>query len=108
MSKTKLRPYADLKAKVREYEDSEGKKKGVYVKVGTLFASPHLSHLFISIEAVPVGDWDGAVSVFKRENTDQAETPNDKEPTGYEKAKAQRAKLEITTDEPINLDDISF
>jgi hypothetical protein len=72
MNKSSLRPYADLKAKVREYEDKDGKTKGVYVKVGTLFASPHLSHMFISIEALPIGTWDGAVSVFKREDATQS------------------------------------
>ena len=69
MNKSNLKPYADLKAKVREYKDSDGKVKGVYVKVGTLFASPHLSHMFITMEALPLGkDWDGAISVFKRED----------------------------------------
>jgi hypothetical protein len=71
---SKLKPYADLKAKVREYEDENGDKKGVYVKVGTLFASPHMSHLFISIEALPIGTWDGAVSVFKRNDIKKKET----------------------------------
>jgi len=70
-----LKPYADLKAKVRDYQAKDGKTKGIYVKVGTLFASPHLSHMFINIEALPVGkDWDGTVSVFKREDVvDNAE-----------------------------------
>lgn len=69
---SKLKPYADLKAKVRTYTDSEGKEKGVYVKVGTLFASEHMNHMFINIEALPVGaDWDGAVSVFKRDDSNQ-------------------------------------
>jgi hypothetical protein len=68
---SKLKPYADLKAKVREYEDANGDKKGVYVRVGTLFASPHMSHMFISIEALPIGTWNGAVSVFKKDDAEQ-------------------------------------
>lgn len=66
-----LKPYADLKAKIREYTDSDGRQKSVYIKVGTLFASPHLSHMFISLDAVPTGLWDGAISVFKREEATQ-------------------------------------
>lgn len=70
-----LKPYADLKVKTREYKDSEGKSKGVYLKIGTLFASPHMSHMFITMEAIPIGiEWNGAVSVFKREEaTEQTE-----------------------------------
>ena len=83
---SKLQPYADLKAKVREYTDKDGKVRGVYVKVGTLFASPHLSHMFINIESIPTGNWDGAVSVFKREDAQQSSE----------------------TDAPINLKDIPF
>jgi hypothetical protein len=86
---TKLKPYADLKVKVREYEDKEtGKTKGVYVKVGTLFASPHFSHMFISMEAIPVkAEWDGAVSVFPREDAEQgkedAEKTNETEENSF-------------------------
>lgn len=71
MSKSNLKPYATLKAKVREYEDKEtGKTKGVYIEVGTLFASPHFSHMAIKIEAVPVGEnWNGWISVYPKENT---------------------------------------
>lgn len=90
MSKSKLKPYADLKAKVREYEDKEtGKMKGVYVKVGTLFSSPHHSHMFINIESIPVGDWDGAVSVFKRDDWQDPSDNDDK-------------------DKPVTVDDIPF
>lgn len=72
MSDSKLKPYADLKVKVRTYKDSEGKEKGVYVKVGTLFASPHFTHMFVTLEAIPISsNWGGAVSVFKREDAAQ-------------------------------------
>lgn len=81
MNKSKLSPYADLKAKVRTYTDKEGKEKGIYVKVGTLFASDHLNHMFITLEALPIGnkDWDGAVSVFKRDEATQ-EVSKEQEP----------------------------
>ncbi len=69
-----LKPYAVLKVKVREYTDPEGKTKGVYTKIGTLFSSPHHSHMFVSLESIPVGvkDWDGAVSVFKRDDWEES------------------------------------
>lgn len=76
-----LRPYADLKEKVGEYTDKEGKTKGVWVDVGTLFASPHMSHMFIKIKAIPVGDFDGTVSVFRREDALQALDGIDVEPS---------------------------
>jgi len=76
-SQSKLKPYANIKAKVREYTDKDGKTKGVYVDVGTLFASPHLSNLTIKLDTVPIGNnWNGWLSVFKREDF---ETDNIKE-----------------------------
>lgn len=67
--KKQLKPYADVKARVREYTDKDGKTKGVYEKVGTLFATPHLSHMALKIDSIPVGnEWNGWVSVFKRED----------------------------------------
>ena len=70
---TKPKPYADLKAKVRTYTDADGKEKGVYVKVGTLFASEHLNNMYIILEAMPISEnWGGMVSVFKREDATQA------------------------------------
>jgi len=63
MSKTVA--YAELKAKVRTYTDKEGKEKGVYIKIGTLFASEHFNNMFITLEAMPIGkDFSGIVSVF--------------------------------------------
>lgn len=69
-----IKPYADLKVKVREYEGLDGKVKGAYVKIGTLFASPHFTHMFINIEALPlnIALWDGSVSVFKRTDATQS------------------------------------
>lgn len=78
-----LKPYADLKVKVREYTDKEGAVKGVYVTVGTLFSSPHQSHMTIKLDTIPVGEWNGWISAYKREDfeTDATET-NDIEDIG--------------------------
>lgn len=70
MSETKL--YADLKAKIGEYTDKDGKTKGRWVDVGVLFASEHFNNMYIRINALPVSkDWDGTVAVFKRESVEQ-------------------------------------
>lgn len=69
MSDSKLKPYARVKAKVREYTDSEGNTKGVYTDIGTLFASPHFSNITIKLDAVPIGNyWGGWLSIFKIED----------------------------------------
>ena len=68
MSKS-LRPVADLKARIGSYTDKEGKEKGRYVKVGTLFSSPHGSHQAIKMDSMPISaDWDGWVSVFPKDD----------------------------------------
>lgn len=74
MSESKLKPYADLKYKARTYVDKDGKEKGVWVQVGTLFSSPHGSNMTIKLDAMPVGEWNGWLSVFKREVHTQQET----------------------------------
>lgn len=72
MSETKLQPYADLKYKSRTYIDKEtGKEKGVWVQIGTLFSSPHGSNMTIKLDTVPVGDWNGWISVYKRDTAEQ-------------------------------------
>lgn len=76
MSDKKLLPYADLKYKARTYVDKEtGKEKGVWVQVGTLFSSPHGSNLTIKLDTVPVAEWNGWLSVFKREGATQEIKP---------------------------------
>ena len=72
MSDSKLKPYADLKVKTRTYIDKDGKEKGVWLTIGTLFSSPHGSNLTIKIDAIPTGDWNGFVSIFKREQPENA------------------------------------
>lgn len=79
MNDKKLRPIADLKVKTREYVDKDGKTKGVWITVGTLFSTPHGSNMSIKIDAIPTGDWNGFVSVFKREEQEQPSGGNDVE-----------------------------
>lgn len=70
-----LRPYADLRVKVREYE-KDGKKKGVYRTIGTLLSSPHRNHEVIQIDLLPKDNWDGMVYVDKRGDfPDPKDTP---------------------------------
>lgn len=74
---SKLKPIADLKVKVREYEDKEtGKMKGVWMTVGTLFSSPHGSHQAIKLDSIPTGEWNGWISVYQREEKDEKSKEN--------------------------------
>lgn len=80
MNDSKLTPYADLKYKVRTYTDKDGKEKGVWQTVGTLFSTPHGSRMSIKLDSVPVGDWNGWLSVYKREEENKPDTlPTDEE-----------------------------
>lgn len=74
-----LKPYADLKYKARTYTDKDGKEKGVWVQVGTLFATPHGSNMTIKLDTVPVGEWSGYLSVFKREDFEQQQESDEVE-----------------------------
>lgn len=65
-----LKPFAELKYKARTYKDEDGKEKGVWIKVGTLFSSPHGSHMAIKLDSVPVGEWNGWLSVYKIDEED--------------------------------------
>lgn len=67
---SKLKPYADIKYKVRTYTDENGKEKGVWITVGTLFSSPHGSNMTIKMDSVPVGDWNGWLAIYKREESE--------------------------------------
>jgi ribosome biogenesis protein Nip4 len=94
----KPKPYADLKAKVRTYTDKEGKEKGVYVKVGTLFATPHGSNMYITMEALPISkEWNGIVNVFVRDDADHEIGVTD-----------TKQNTSTNDNSPINLDDIPF
>lgn len=70
-----MKPYADLKVKTREYKDKDGNTKSVYTTIGTMFTSEHKSHMSIKLDTVPVGEWNGWVSVFVRE--DKEDKPKD-------------------------------
>lgn len=76
-TKTKLKPMADIKFKVREYEGEDGKMHGVWVTVGTLFSSPHGSHMSVKLDTVPVGEFNGWLSVFKRDEFDEIKSADD-------------------------------
>lgn len=68
---SKLRPYADLKYKARTYVDKDGKEKGVWVAVGTLFSTEHGSNMAIKLDSMPVGnEWNGWISVFPKSKPD--------------------------------------
>lgn len=96
-----MQPYADLKVKTREFKDKEGKTKGVYQTIGTLFSSPHGSHMSIKLDTVPVGEWNGWINVYPREENRQL-TQNDV----LEKA-GDFAPKDIE-DKPIDLSEIPF
>lgn len=70
MATKNLKPYATLKAKIREYEDKDGNTKSVYQEIGTLFASPHFSNMVIKLDTVPVGQWNGWVNIYPKEKTE--------------------------------------
>ena len=79
MNEKKLKPYADLKYKARTYKDKDGKEKGVWVQLGTLFSSPHGSNMTIKLDTVPVGEFNGWISVFKREEFNESQETADSE-----------------------------
>lgn len=96
MTESKLKPYGDIKVKIREYEDKEtGKTKGVYQKVGTLFTTPHMSRISIKLDVIPpLHTTDGWLNVYKNEEPEQA--PRDNAPS------------ETDVDKPIDLSEIPF
>lgn len=84
MAESKLQPYADLKYKSRTYIDKDGKEKGVWVQIGTLFSTPHGSHMSIKLDTVPVGEWNGWLSVFPREGSEDVKPKIDQATDGGE------------------------
>ena len=73
MNEKKLKHYGDLKYKARTYVDKEtGKEKGVWVQLGTIFSSPHQSNMTIKLDTVPVGEFNGWISIFKRDDFDES------------------------------------
>ena len=115
MTDSKYRPYADLKVKTREYE-SEGKKKGVWFHVGTIFATPHLSSQFMVIEGMPINcldkdgkkvPFDGKVTIFKRDDFGDQEEVTSADDLVSDK-KTKDVVLEDIDDKPIDLSEIPF
>jgi hypothetical protein len=80
----------DARIKVGEYE-KEGKTKNRYMNIGVGFVSPHQNNISLQIETLPrdLSSWDGRIYLNPRE-------PRQANPaTGV-------------TDEPLNLNDMSF
>lgn len=111
------RPYADLKVKVREYKDKEtNKMKGVWMSVGTIFATPHGTSQFMVIDAIPINSldkdgkripFDGRVSIFKREDfgaQDEITSPDDIQQNN----KSKDVVIEDIDDKPIDISEIPF
>lgn len=66
MNEKKLKPYGDLMIVTGQYV-KDGKTRNRYHKIGTMFASPHLSNLSIKLDSLPVNG-EGWVKVFKRDD----------------------------------------
>ena len=104
-----LKPIADLKYKARTYIDNTGKEKGVWVTLGTLFSSHHGSNMSIKLDTVPVGEFNGWISVFNREEKDEPSKFDDDNKMVEELGKAkQDIILEDIDDKPIDLSEIPF
>jgi len=102
------KPYADLKYKTRSYTDKEGKEKGIWLQVGTIFATPHLSSMFQVMEALPI-NFDGKLSIFKREDFEQLnDEPKDTSPTHELNKHTTDVVLKDIEEKPINLSEIPF
>lgn len=88
--KPNWRPYADLAVVTGKFM-KDGKERNRYHKVGVLFATPHLSSMFIRLDSLPL---DSKITVFKRDDFQAEEKLDEVEPVGGDK--------------PINLEDIPF
>lgn len=60
----KLQPYADIAVVVGKYT-KDGKERNRYQKIGVLLATPHMSHMVIKLDTLPLGG-DGWLAVFPR------------------------------------------
>lgn len=69
-------PTHDLAVKNGEYQDHNGETKGRWVRIGTVFRHDD-GGTSIKLDCLPVGipDWNGWVSVFKREPKGDAPPP---------------------------------
>ncbi len=68
------RPTHDLAVKTGEYQTRDGQSKGRWQRIGTVFRHDD-GGTSIKLDCVPVGlpDWDGWVSVFKREERQEGQ-----------------------------------
>lgn len=69
------RPTHDLAVKTGEYQDRNGQNKGRWQRIGTVFRHDD-GGTSIKLDCLPVGlrDWDGWVSVFKREDKQEGQS----------------------------------
>lgn len=65
----------DLAVKTGEYTDANGETRGRWLRLGTVFRHDD-GGTSIKLDCLPVGvpEWDGWVSVFKREERQDAST----------------------------------
>ena len=90
------RPTHDLAVKTGEYQDRNGQTKGRWQRIGTVFRHDD-GGTSIKLDCLPVGipDWDGWVSVFKREDQQGAQAGATQPPsagfggTSYHQAQAR-------------------
>lgn len=73
--KTPLKPYGDITVVTGKYM-KDGKEKNRYAKIGTLFATPHFSHITIKLDTLPLGG-EGWLNVFPREGTEEMKPTED-------------------------------
>lgn len=95
-------PYADLRVKVGSYE-KDGKTKNRYQNVGTLFATPHFSNMYIQLDTLPITkDWDGRIYINPREENRVIDANADLNKPGGD------VVIEDIDDKPIDLSEIPF
>ena len=70
----------DLTVKTGEYTDGGGNTKGRWLRIGTVFRHDD-GGISIKLDCVPAGlpEWDGWVSVFKREEKAQGQAGNSRQ-----------------------------
>lgn len=108
-------PIADLKVKVRDYKGDDGKTKGVWTSVGTLWSTPHGSSQFITLDSIPVNSFkdgervpfDGRVSIFKRDNA-EVKDANELTHDLNKKMTSKDVVLDDIDDKPIDLSEVPF
>lgn len=98
---SKIKPYGDIVVKIGEYTDENGKTKGRYKNIGTLFATPHGSRIALKLDALPIGG-DGWLNVYRRDDAEHAFG------TGNPRRQEERLPTEQEVDKPLDISDIPF